>query len=190
MTQDSMTQLQIAFPKSSEDHRLQLVGINGSIFAILYAPLESEGPIHLYCEDWSLILLAPIKSESNIAISAKNLICFNEIESKEGIVNLHASNRLVKFSNLIKPSEKVYEISEGGSYSFDNDPGALLYHYRLFHNMIEGIRSESPHSLPEVQQMFITTLCTLAEKIKETTDPLDLSKVLEIWGISPETQTS
>ena len=58
--------LQISFPKSDQDHRLQLVNINESIFAILHSPLESNGPINLYCEDWSLVLLAPIKSKTDL----------------------------------------------------------------------------------------------------------------------------
>src|SRR5579872_7348909 len=92
------TKLQIGFLKSNEDHRLQLIEINGSIFAIVHSPLESLGPINLHCEPWSLVLLAPIKSQTNIFISAINIICLNEVESKTGNVNIHATGRFVKFS--------------------------------------------------------------------------------------------
>lgn len=176
-------ELQIVFPKSSEDSRLQLVEINGSIFAIVHAPLESQGPIRLYCEDWSLILLSPIKSKTNIVVSAINVICLNTIESEEGNVNLHASNRLVKFGQLIKPAEKVCEMGECGEFDFANDPGTLLYYNRLFDSIVGSIRS-GPDFFSEAQQKFITSLATLASKIEEKSENLDLEKVFEIWSIS------
>lgn len=175
--------LQIAFPKSSEDHRLQLVEINNSIFAIVHSPLESLGPICLNCEEWSLVLLAPIKSKTNILISAINIICLNEITSEEGNVNIHASNRLVKFAHMIKPPEKVCEMGERGEFQFDDDPGAFLHYYRLFDNIVSSIRNESPGSFSEAQQKFIMSLCTLADKIEGESENLNLHKVLGIWDV-------
>lgn len=175
--------LQIAFPKSKEDHRLQLVEINGSIFAIVYSPLESLGPIRLCCEEWSLVLLAPIKSKTNVLISAKNIICLNEIVSEEGNVNIHASNRLVKFAHSVSPREKICEMGERGEFRFDDDPGAFLYYYRLFDGIVSSLRSGNPDSFSEVQQNFITSLCTLADKIEGSPENLNLQKVLGVWGI-------
>ena len=174
--------LQMGFPKCNEDHRLQLVEINGSMFAILHALLESEGPIALHCEEWSLILLAPIKSKSNILISAINVICLSEIESKEGVINLHASNRLVKFAQLIK-SDKVSEMGECGEFEFDDDPGAFLNYFRLFESVLRGIHTNTSESTAEAQQKFIGSLCSLAEKIEDSKDPLTLGKVLSCWNI-------
>lgn len=179
----SDVKMQIAFPKSKEDHRLQLIEINGSIFAIVHAPLESLGPIRLYCEEWSLVLLAPIKSKTNILVSAKNIICLNEVVSEEGNVNLHASNRLVKFAHSMKPSEKVCEMGERGEFQFGDDPGAFLYYYRLFDGIVSSVRSESPDSISKAQQAFIMGLCTLADKIEGGSENLDLQKVLGIWDI-------
>lgn len=177
------TKLQIAFPKSSEDQRLQLIQINGSVFAIMFSPLESLGPVRLYCEDWSLILLAPIKSKTNILISAINVICLNEIASEEGNVNIHASNRLVKFAHAINPPEKVCEMGERGEFQFEDDPGIFLYYYRLFESIITLLRSGNPDSFSEVQQKFIMGLCTLADKIEGKQENLNIQQVLDIWGI-------
>ncbi|MCX6990581.1 MAG: hypothetical protein NTX49_05925 [Chlamydiae bacterium] len=177
------SKLLITFPKSDQDHRLQLVEINGAIFAILFAPLDSLGPINLHCEKWSLILLAPLKSKSNILVSATNLICLSEIASEEGTVNLQASNRLVKFSDLIKLAEKVTEIAEGGKFQFDDDPGALLYYYRLFEGIVTSVRDGSPESISQAQQQVITGLCRLADKIEGSPENLDVEKVFCIWNI-------
>jgi hypothetical protein len=179
------SKLLITFPKSSEDHRLQLVGINDAIFAIVHSSLESLGPIRLHCEDWSLVILAPLKSKSNILVSAINVICLSEIASEEGNVNIHASNRLVKFAHLFNPSEKVNEMGEKGEFQFDDDPGALLYYYRLFEGIVSSVRNGSPDLLPHAQQQFITALCTLADKIEGKPENLDLPKVLDIWNIPP-----
>lgn len=179
------TKLQFTFPKSNEDHRLQLVGINGSFFAIVHSPLESLGPINLHCEEWSLILLAPIKSKKNVVISAVNIICLSEIASEEGNINIHASNRLVKFAHLTKASdEKVCEIGERGEFQFDDDPGAFLYFYRLFEGIVSSIHEGSPNSLSEAQQKLIMSLCTLADKIEGKPENLNLRQVLAIWNIS------
>ena len=175
--------LLITFPESSEDHRLQLVEINGAVFAIVHSPLESIGPIRLYCEEWSLVLLAPLKSKSNIVVSAINLICLSEIASEEGNVNIHASNRLVKFANVFKPPEKVSEIGECGEFQFDDDPGFFLYYYRLFEDIVSKVRNGSPDSLSQAQQQFIAGLCTLADKIEGKSENLDLNKVLSCWNI-------
>lgn len=177
------TKLLVSFPKSSEDHRLQLVGINGAIFAIFHSPLDSLGPIRLLCEAWSLILLAPIKSRSNILVSAVNLICLSEIASEEGNVNVHASNRLVKFADLFKPAEKVSEMGERGEFQFADEPGAVLYYYRLFEGVVTGARSQDPALHSQAQQQFIAALCTLADKIEGKPGDLDLSKVLDVWNI-------
>lgn len=178
------TKLLITFPESSEDHRLQLVGINGAIFAIVYAPLESLGPIRLNCEEWSLVLLAPLKSKTNILVSATNIICLSEIVSEEGSVNVHASNLLIKFADLFKPPEKVSEIGERGEFQFEDDPGAILHYYRLFEGIIGNVRSENRALLSQAQQQFIAGLCGLADKIKRNVgENLDLFKVLNIWNI-------
>lgn len=177
------SKLLITFPKSSEDHRLQLVGINDAIFAIVHSPLESNGPIRLYCEDWSLILLAPLKSKSNIVVSAINVICLSEMTSEEGNLNIHASNVLVKWAHLIKPPEKLCEIGERGEFQFENDLGAFLYYYKLFEGIISNIHNGSPDLLSQAQQQFITGLCTLADKIKGKVENLDLRKVLSLWNI-------
>lgn len=177
------SKLQITFPKSEEDHRLQFIEINGSIFAVLYSPLESFGPIRLHCEDWSLILLAPINSKANILISAKNIICLNEIVSEEGSVNIHASNWLVKFAHLIKPVEKLCEMGERGEFQFDDDPGAFLFYHRLFEGIVDKLRNQSSDSFSEAQQSFIKALCTLADKVKKKPETLDLQKVLATWDI-------
>ena len=178
---NSDVKLQIGFPKSKEDHRLQLVDINGAIFSIVYSPLESLGPIHLHCEDWSLVLLSSIKSKENISISAKNIICLNEIISEEGNVNIHASNRLIKFTDLIKSVEKS-EIGERGKFQFDEDIGLFLYYYRLFEGIVSNVHSESSDS-SQAQQNFISILCSLANKIEDKPGDLNLEKVLGIWDI-------
>lgn len=177
------TKLMIAFPKSSEDHRVQLVGINGSVFAIVHSPLESLGPIRLLCEGWSLILLAPLKSKSNILVSGINVICMSEIVSEEGNVSVHASNRLVKFADLFKPAEKVSEIGEQGEYQFGDNPGAFLYYYRLFEGIVTHVRNGDPNALSQAQEQFIGALCTLADKIEGKPENLDLNQVLAIWNI-------
>jgi hypothetical protein len=179
------TKLRVTFPKSTEDHRLQLVEINGSIFAIVHSPLESLGPIRLLCEEWSLILLAPIKSKTNILISAINVICLNEVASEEGIVNIHASNRLVKFAQGTKDPQKVCEMGEGGEFEFNDDPGAFLFYYRLFTSIVNSLRTENTDLFSEAQQKFITSLCTLADKIEANAENLDLNKVLQIWNVPP-----
>lgn len=176
--------LQISFPKSSEDHRLQLVVINGTIFAVFYAPLESKGPIRLDCEEWNLILLAPIRSETHIVISGKNVVCLSEITSKEGNINIHATKRLLKFSHLIKPSEKYCEFAEGSEHSFDEDPGLLLYLHRTFLEIVRCQRSAIPDAIPEAQQKMIACLSTLADKVADKKKELNLSAVLKIWDIA------
>ncbi len=177
--------LKISFPKSNEDHRLQLVEINGSIFAIVHSSLESEGPISLYCEDWSLVLLSSIKSKTNIVVSATNIICLNTIHSEEGLINLHASNRLVKFANLMTPPEKVYQIAEKGEFQFHDDPGACLFYSQLFHAIVTNVYTKNPDSILEAQQKFIMSLCVLAQKVGGETENLTLPKVLDIWNIPP-----
>jgi hypothetical protein len=174
--------LQLAFPRSTEDRRLQLVKINDSIFAIVHFPLESDGPIQLYCDEWSLILLTPIKSKANIVISAINVICLNEIESKEGEVTIHAKNRLVKLAPL-KPVEKIHEIVEGKEYQFE-DLGAIMYYYRLFQGIVNDVHVNSPASMAQAQQKFLTGLCALAQKIEGAEDNLNLRKILDLWGVS------
>lgn len=178
--------MQVSFPKSSEDHRLQLVHINNSIFAILHSSLESEGPINLHCEDWSLILLAPIRSQTDINISAINVICLNEIESKEGNIHINASNRLVKLTPSLKPIEKVYETAYYQAVTQLNDPVTLLTCFQLFNKIMQGAREKSQTSFVEAQQNFIAVLCILAEKIEGTIDLLNIQPILEFWNILDE----
>lgn len=174
--------LQVNFPKSSEDHRLQLVSINGSIFAILHSPLESNGPINLLCEDWSLVLLAPIRSKTHIHISAINILCLNEIKSEEGIVHLQASNRLVKLTPSIKPSDKLFESAKHPVIQLD-DPAVLLTCFQLFNKVVQGAIENNQASFVEARHQFITTLCLLAEKIVGKTAQLNIQPVLKIWDI-------
>lgn len=172
--------LEIIFPKSDQDHRLQLISINGSIFAIVFSALESQGPINLNCEEWSLILLAPIKSKANVDVTAINIICLNEIVSEEGNVNVQASDQLVKFS---KPSERSVETGGRGEAYFDEDAGALMYYYSLFNNILTNVHANTPESFAEAQQQFISSLCTLANKIEGSPENLNLDKVFSIWNI-------
>jgi hypothetical protein len=183
MEDSSKCKLSIQFPKSSEDHRMQLVEINGAIFAIVHSPLESLGPIRLYCEKWSLILLAPIKSQSNILITATNLICLSEIVTEAGSVNIHASNRLIKFADLFEPADRVCEMGEAGEFLFEDDPGSLLYYYRLFEGIVSSARIGSLDSISQAQQQFLAGLCGLADKMERSSANLDLSKVLNIFKI-------
>lgn len=175
------SQLQIAFPESNEDHRLQLIAINGAIFAIIFGSLESNGPIRLNCEEWSLILLTPVKSKKNILISATNILCLSEIASEEGMINVHASNYLVKFANLIQPSEKVCEMGEKGELQFPEDSAALLYYYQLFEKILTNIRMKTPESFSDASQQLIAGLCAIAQKTTEK--DLTLQNVLDFWKI-------
>lgn len=174
--------LQITFPKSSEDHRLQLVEINGSIFAMISSPLESNGPINLYCEDWSLILLAPIRSQVDVSISAINIICMNEIVSEQGIVKIHASHRLMKYAPAIKSPVDIKTTSNHGEFQFSEDPAAFL-NFQLFHNLLSLVHDESSNATIEAQKKFMAALCVLAEKIEGKRENLNLQRVLEIWDI-------
>jgi hypothetical protein len=179
---DPNLKLQIVFPESNQDHRLQLVAINGVVFAIMYSPLESEGPIHLNCTEWSLILLAPIKSKTNVLISAANIVCLSEVVSEAGSVNVHASKMLVKLTRSVE-GEKVCEMGEKGEFVLD-DPGALMYCYRLFEKIVEGARNEK--LIADAQHQFISGLCTLAARAHKT-ENLDMKKVLEFWDIPKKT---
>ena len=89
----------------------------------------------------------------------------------------------MKFSDLIKPAEKVTEIAEGGKFQFDDDPGALLSYYRLFEGIVSKVREGSPESLSQAQEQFIGGLCRLADKIEGNPENLDLEKVFRIWNI-------
>ncbi len=182
----NVEKMHIAFPQSDQDKRLQLVDINGSIFAIVFAPLDSNGPIKLDCKDWSLILLSPIKSNVDVEISAINILCFSDIETKEGTLTLHASNLLVKFAPYITPTEKINEIGERGNYNFSDDPNALLQYYRIFETILSSIREgkASDDALHEAQQKFILGLCSIATKIEKENPDLNLAKVLNLWEIS------
>ena len=173
--------LQINFPKSNEDHRLQLIEINGAIFAILHSPLESNGPIHLNCKDWSLVLLAPIRSKAEVIISAINIICLNEIQSEEGIIEIQAVNQLVRLTPCIKTSEKV-DIKSANEFQLEDDPGTFLKYFQLFNHIVSGARDPNPTHL-KAQQQVILTLCALAEKIEGKTNSLNIQKVLDIWDI-------
>ncbi|WP_068466787.1 hypothetical protein [Candidatus Protochlamydia phocaeensis] len=176
------SKLKIGFPTSTEDRRLQLVDINGSIFAIVYSPLESNGPIRLECEDWSLILLAPIKSKTDIVISAINIIRFNTIESEEGVVNISASNQLVNFASPM--TSLAYETGERGAFQFE-DPAALFNYSQLFNKVVAFARGENlDSSFSEAQKNFMMGLCAIAKKMEPNTEDLNLPRVFGIWDIS------
>ncbi len=183
-----VVKLQVQFPSSSEDRRMQLVDINGSIYAILFSPLESEGPINLNCEDWSLVLLAPIKSKMDVVVSAINVLCLNTIESKEGSVFVNASHRLVKLAPAVVTSEKGWEKSTVGEFQLGDDVGAFMNYFKLFNAVISGARSDDDQSIREAQEKFITNLCLLADRIDGKKGDLDLKRVLEIWNI-PQAKT-
>ena len=177
--------LEIAFPSSDEDHRLQLVGINGSVFAILHRPLESDGPIHLNCEDWSLILLAPIKSKKDVVITGVNVISLSTIESEEASVTIEASNQLVNISPSVKSALESSVKGKSGEYRLD-DPGIFLNYFQMFNKIVSGAREASPESLAEAQKRIITVLCTLAEKIEGKAKDMNIHRVLGIWDIPTE----
>ncbi len=176
------TKLEVSFPKSDQDHRLQLVGINGSMFAIVHSPLESNGPINLECSEWSLVLLAPIKSKTYVDISAINIICLNEIKSEEGIVNIKASNQLVNLAPSILPPDKVH-MKGLAEFQLIDDPATYMYHFQLFNKIVSGVHVDSPNAISITQQNFIMSLCALATKIDGKTTPLNIRKVLEFWNI-------
>ncbi len=178
------TKLQVSFPKSSQDHRLQLVGINGSIFALLHSSLESNGPINLNCEDWSLVLLAPIKSKLDVEITAINVICLNEVKSEEGTVSIKASNRLVNLAPSIMPTDNVHLTGVLDEFQLADYPATFMYHFQLFNKIVSGAHVESPDAISITQQNFIMSLCALANKIEGLTTTLNIRKVLEIWNIA------
>ena len=178
--EDSKIELKISFPESDQDHRLQLIGINGSIFAILYSGLESNGPISLDCDEWSLVLLAPIKSKGDIFIAGKNVICFGTIESEEGKVDVTALNQLVSFAPPVKSALGASETGGKGEYRIGDDTGVFLNFFQLFNKIIGNIRDKNHE---EAQKRFLAGLCTLAAKIEENEEELTMERVLEIWGI-------
>ena len=177
------TKLEIHFPKSNEDHRLQLVSVNGSIFAILFGSLESLGPFRLECEEWSLVILSPIKSQTNVLVFGINVICLSEIISVEGSVNVHAKNRLVKFGDMFKAKETVSEMGEKSESQFDDDAGGLLYYYKQFESIIESTRNPTPESIADAQQKMIASLYTLADKVKGKPGDLNVEDALKVWNI-------
>jgi hypothetical protein len=89
----------------------------------------------------------------------------------------------VKFAGLFTAADKVSEIAEKDECTFDDDPGALLYFYRLFEGVVKAARSEDRELLSHAQQQVITALCTLADRIQNKTANLDLQKVLDMWNI-------
>lgn len=180
--------LQISFPRSDQDKKLQLVDINGSIFALVFAPLESKGPIKLDCKDWSLILLSPIKSNADVAISAINVLCFNEIDSQDGTVNLQASNLLLKFAPTIKKTEKINEKGARGTHNLSNDPASFVHYYKLYEAIISATRegTMTPEVFLELQQKFLLSLCAIAAQFEKEKENLTLKKVLSLWGIKPQ----
>lgn len=187
----SNVKMHISFPKSDEDHRLQLVKINDSIFAILYSTLESDGPINLHCEDWSLILLAPIKSKANIVISAINIFCFNEISSEEATVTVHATNRLVKMVSSSKPQEKVYETGDIQQFELKQEAqtAAFLNYFHLFNKTVIHAHGDDSDSFVQAQQSFIQGLCSIAALLEEKREDLDIHKVLKLWNIAEAEET-
>ena len=175
--------LHISFPKSNQDHRLQLIEINGVIFAIVHAPLESEGPIRLECDDWNLILLSSIKSRSDVLISGINVIRFNTIESDEGSLSITASNKLINFNSTAKAGMDVCECGKSQEIRFDDDPAAFIHYFKSFNQILEKLHANSSDSFSMAQKKFIETLCTLAAKITGEKDNITIHRVLGIWDI-------
>ncbi|MDN3506670.1 MAG: hypothetical protein P0S96_05530 [Simkaniaceae bacterium] len=178
-----MPELKVTFPKSSEDSRLQLAEINGSIFAILHSSLESDGPINLYCEEWNLILLAAVKSKKKVAISAINLICLNEITSESGEIFIHTSKRFVNLVEPQSPPRKDFEVFAQDEDTLYDQMGALLYHHQAFKDIISKARSKKSSAIAEAQKTFIASLCALADKVTGGVKELTIPKVLKFWGI-------
>ena len=176
--------ISINFPKSSEDHRIQLFEINGAVFAIVFAPLESTGPINLLCEKWSLILLAPIKSASSIKISADTIICLSDISSDEGSIDIHADGYFIKYSQSTGSNKELKTTAKKGVFNYSDDPGYLLFLYRQFEDVVLSIRSGTPESASKAQNNIITALCTLADKISDKKEDMTIRKAIEKWGIA------
>lgn len=177
------TPLKIDFPTSSEDHRLQLVQINGSVFAILHSPLESMGPINLLCEDWSLVLLAPIRSEKKVEIKAINIIALNEVRSQTDEITIEATNRLLQLSVPPSPAENVIIEGKGGQYQYDDDPSTFIKYFQLFTAIITHARANTPEGFSEAQQKTLLALCALAEKMEGGIMTLTIQRVLKMWNI-------
>lgn len=178
-----MSQLKISFPESSEDNKLQLVDINGSIFAIIHSPLESHGPIHLNCEDWNLILLAPIKSDADIVISGEHIICLSEISSKKEKVKIHASNKLVSFISMKNASGNKFDVQALKKIQFDDDHSTILHLVQLLQGVVLSARSADPSSIAQAQKNFVVALCTLSHKVKGTDKNLTLKECLDVWDV-------
>ncbi len=181
--EEKSLELSVTFPSCSEDHRLQLVEINGAIFAIVHAALASDGPINLNCHEWNLVLLAPIKSKVDVNISGVNIIILGEIQSEEGSVNIEASNKLVKFAASKMAPEKLRETGKQGEFNLGDDPGAYIHFVRSFTNIVISSRNED--TLVDAQEEFIKAICLLAGKIEKKSEILNVQRVLGIWGIPP-----
>lgn len=175
--------MEIVFPKSSKDRYLQLVGINGSVFAIVHSPLESNGPIHLQCDDWSLILLAPIKSKSDVIIEGINVIRLNSVESIEGNASITASNQLVNISSTIKAGLGFSEVAKCGEHRLDDESGTLMNYLKLFYDIVKNIYTDTPDSISEAQSKFISSLCTLMAKAKGKKEGMTMHQILGFWDI-------
>lgn len=178
-----MSNLKISFPESSEDNKLQLVDINGSIFAIFISPLESNGPIHLNCEDWNLILSTPIKSEQDVVISGNHIVCLSDISSNEENVQINADNLLVSFTSLKNSSGKRFKSRALKKVQFIDDHSSVLSFSQLIYSVVTGARSGDPSSISEAQKNFVVILCMLAHKIKKTDKNLSLKECLDVWNI-------
>ena len=74
-------------------------------------------------------------------------------------------------------------MGERGEFECYDDPGAFLFHYRLFSDMMNRVRNGTRESFSDAQHKFMTSLCTLADKMRGKPENLDLCNVLDTWGI-------
>ncbi len=180
-SQPSGIKLFISFPKTKEDHRLQLVKINDSIFAIFHTKLESDGPINLQCEDWNLVLLAPIKSKEEVHIAGKNIICLNEIISEAKKVQLSTTDQLL----CLTPQPPYFSVNENVEqfHHLEDDAAAFLYYYQLFSKLVAMCKDKKNSSVEQMQKEFLTGLCGLAAKAIDGSGDVDLFDILKFWKI-------
>ncbi len=167
--------VEISFPSSEEDHRLQLVLVNDAIFAILFAPLESKGPIQLHCEEWNLILLAPIKSKKEVVVRAENIARFATIESETEEVRVEANKELVDLS------------PDSLQKTVESDADFFVNYFQLCQKIVQKAREDSSEALAEAQKRVLTALCLLAQKASGKQKELTIEGVLDFWGIEYDT---
>lgn len=181
---DSNLNLWISFPSCDEDHRLQLVDVNGTMFAVLFGPLSSEGPINLQCEDWNLILVAPIRSAADVHIQGVNVACLGQVESTGGQVSIEAAQRLIYHGASVE--SRLPRRCEGGLGEWFAEPGDGLFAdlQQLLMKMVPLAREGTKEAQEEARQRFLSALCALAQwTAADRSKELSMLRVMETWGI-------